>query len=480
MKTVLISMLSFLLPFYNSRSENYNILDYGAIKDQKSTLAIQKAIDACFKAGGGTVVIPAGRFVTGTIELKSNVTLYLETGSLLEASLDMADYRSTFRRHGLIFSEDAENIAVTGCGTIDARGTQFYDTTQCHVYPEFDKNLVRQKQNYMPEGTFFSDGPYKRLRMPGMTIAFYHCTRVKLKDFKLLDTPIWAIRLAYCEDSEVSGLTIRNNLMVPNSDGIHMTASRNIRISGCNISCGDDAIIVTGFCIDEEIPGYKHGIADQAAHRFGNKSIYSEYIQVTNCQLQSRSAGIRVGYGQHPIRRCTFTNIQIYGSNRGIGIFAHDASDIEDLVFSDISIETRLHNGQWWGHGEPIHISCVSRFEGQKAGNVRNVMFNNIIAESGQGILIYALEQSRIEQIRFNNIHLKIVNGRESMSYGGNFDLTGYSDCASAFRARYTGYICSMGGWTHNRRILPKLGRWSPGILHTCSGMLQRKESLYQ
>jgi len=364
MKKILIFTISMILFTGSSKSENFNIIGYGAVRDQKSTDAIQKAIDACFNAGGGNVVVPAGRFITGTVELKSNVFLHLEPGSVLEASLDLNDYRSTFRRHGLIFCEDAENTGIIGAGTIDARGTQFYDTTQNHVYPEFDKNLIRQRQNYMPGGTFFTDGPYKRLRMPGMTIAFYHCTRVKLKDFKLLDTPIWAIRLAYCDDGEVSGLTVINNLMVPNSDGIHMTASRNIRISDCNISCGDDAIIVSGFCIDEEIPGYAHGIVDQAAHRYGNKSIYSGHIQVTNCRLQSRSAGIRVGYGQHPIKQCVFTNILIYGSNRGIGIFAHDGSDIEDLIFSDITIETRLHNGQWWGHGEPVHISCVSRFEG--------------------------------------------------------------------------------------------------------------------
>jgi hypothetical protein len=423
MKKILTITLFLFFVISFSKSENINILEYGAIRNQLSTIAIQKAVDACFASGGGNVIVPAGKFITGTVELKSNVTIFLEPGSILEASLDLNDYLSTFRRHGLIFSEDAENIGVTGSGTIDARGVQFYDTTQNHVYPEFDKNIVRQKKDYMPEGTFFTDGPYKRLRMPGMTIAFYHCTRVKLKDFKLIDTPIWAIRLAYCEDAEISGLTIKNNLMVPNSDGIHMTASRNIRISDCYLSCGDDAIIVTGFCIDEETPGYVHGIADQATHRFGNKSIYSENIQVTNCQLQSRSAGIRVGYGQHPIRRCIFSNIQIYGSNRGIGIFAHDASDIEDLIFSDISIETRLHNGQWWGHGEPVHISCVSRFEGIGAGRVNNVMFNNIIAEAGQGIILFGLEQSRISNIGFNGFRLKVNNGKETLAYGGNFDL---------------------------------------------------------
>jgi hypothetical protein len=415
--------IAFLLFAAVANAGTFNILDYGARNNQLSTTAIQKTIDACHTAGGGVVLIPAGKYIIGTIVLKSHINLHLDPGAILEGSLNLKDYLRTFRSHGMIFCEDAEEVSITGGGKIHARGIAFYDTTANHVYEEFDRNLVRQKQDYMPPGTFFTDGPLKRKPKPEMTITFYHCTRVKFSDFLLEDSPSWAIRLAYCEDVEVDGITIRNNLMIPNSDGIHLTASRNVRISDCNIRAGDDAIIVTGFCIDEETSGYQHGIADQAAHRFGNKSIFSENIQVTNCQLQSRSAGIRVGYGQHPIRRCIFTNIVIYGSHRGIGIFAHDGSDIEELIFSDITIETRLHNGQWWGHGEPIHISAVSRFEGIPAGSVSDVQFNHITATSEQGILLYGLENSRLENIRFNQLSLKIVKGKETMSYGGNFDL---------------------------------------------------------
>ena len=150
--------------------------------------------------------------------------------------------------------------------------------------------------------------------------------------------------------------------MIPNSDGIHCTASRNIRIVNCNIRAGDDAIIITGFARIENTPGFNSNEQDKYTH--GNKTIYAENIQVSNCHLQSRSSGIRIGYGQHPIRRCIFTNIVIHDSNRGIGVFARDASTIEELVFSNIIIETRLHNGQWWGNGEPIHLSAISRFEG--------------------------------------------------------------------------------------------------------------------
>jgi len=407
-------------------ASEYNIMDYGAVENENSTQAIQKAVDRCHNAGGGTVLIPAGKFITGTITLKSYVNLHLEQGSELIGSLNLEDYSRSFRKHGMIFCEDAIQVSITGEGTINARGTAFYDSTQNHTYEEFDRNLTRQKQGYMPEGEFYSDGPIKRRPKPGMTITFYHCTHVSLKDFTLKDTPSWAFRLAYCEDVYVDGLTILNNLMVPNSDGIHCTVSRNVRISNCDIRAGDDAIIVTGFPIDEETPGFNS--AEQDAHTYGNKSMYAENFIVTNCHLQSRSSGIRVGYGQHPIRRCLFSNIQIYGSNRGIGILAHDASDIEELIFSDILIETRLHNGQWWGNGEPIHISAVSRFEGHSAGKVKNVQFNNISATGEHGLIFYGLQDSQLENIRLSNIRLKIKNGKETLTYGGNFDLRPAAD----------------------------------------------------
>ncbi len=428
MKKILFLTASFLFLTGISSASVYNILDYGAVKNKKSTDAIQKAVDRCAEDGGGVVLIPAGRFITGTITLKSKVNLHLQSGAVLEGSLDLDDYLTTFRTHGIIFCLDAEQVSITGEGMIDARGTNFYDPTGNHVFIDFDRSMTRQKEDYLREGVFQSDGPIKRLPKPGMTITFYHCSQVRLKDFTLKDTPSWAVRLAYCDDVLVDGVSIKNNLMVPNSDGIHCTVSSNVRITDCDIRAGDDAIIFTGFDIEESSPDYT--MEYQESHTFGNKSKYSENFAVSNCHLQSRSSGIRVGYGQHPIRRGTFSNIQIYGSNRGIGVFAHDPADIEDLIFSDIVIQTRLHNGHWWGNGEPIHISAVSRFEGRSAGFVRNVQFNNIVATAEHGIILYGKKDSRLEDIRFNNVKLHLVKGRETLAYGGNFDLrpTAYTE----------------------------------------------------
>ena len=402
-------------------SKDFLITDFGAVKGTISTKAIQKAVDDCAEAGGGRVIIPSGTFITGPVILKSNVNVFLESGAVLKGSENIEDYNSGNSRKGIFFCEDACNVSITGDGTIDASGSGFYDFSQNHGTPDFDRALTRQKEGYMKDGTLFSDGPVRRISMPGMTIVFFHCTGVTLSGITVKDTPIWAIRFGYCEDVLVTGITIRNNVLIPNSDGIHCTASRNIRISDCDIVAGDDAIIMTGFDKNENIPPYS--MEEQKTKTYGNKSIYAENMSVTNCQLRSSSAGIRIGYGQHPIRHCIFSNITIYESNRGIGIFAHDTTDIEDLIFNNIIIETRLYNGHWWGHGEPIHLSCASRFPGHNAGQIKNVIFSNIIATGGQGIIVYGQKESRIENLTFNNISLFIKNGRETLSYGGNFDL---------------------------------------------------------
>ena len=412
-----------LLMFLTVRvsAADYLITDFGAVRGKISTISVQRAVDKCYSDGGGRVIVPPGVFITGTIILKSNIDLHLEQGAELRSSINIEDFTVNNSHYGMIFCEDATNVSITGEGNINGMGSSFYDADKNHLYPDFDRKVTRQKDEYMKEGIFFTDGPIKRGQCPGMTIVFFHCNNLIFSDFRLTDTPLWAIRLGYCDDVVIERVSISNNPLIPNSDGIHLTVSRNVRISGCNISAGDDAIIVTGFTKTDDVPGFDS--LEQKSHVHGNKSVYAENISVTNCTLKSRSSGIRVGYGQHPIRRCIFSNITIYDSHRGIGIFVRDSSSIEDLIFSDIIIETRLYNGQWWGNGEPIHLSAISRFSNKPVGQIRNVQFNNIIATGEQGILIYGIPESHISDISFNNVRLHLRKGIETMNYGGNFDL---------------------------------------------------------
>jgi hypothetical protein len=250
-----------------------------------------------------------------------------------------------------------------------------------------------------------------------MMLTIERCENIKIYDVHLNDTPDWTVRMQDCDNAEFRGITIRTDPLIPNSDGIHVTSSRNVRISDCQVFSGDDAIIVTGFG-NGLMPGDK-----VSADYIGNKTGYAENVVVSNCILSSRSACIRVGYGNHPIRNLVFSNIVMETSNRGIGIFARNGSSIDNVMFDNIIMNTRLHSGHWWGKGEPIHISAVKDSEQGKAGTINNIRFSNIIANSETGILIYGTDDGPIKNISLQNVSLTIHNGKYSESYGGNFDL---------------------------------------------------------
>jgi polygalacturonase len=417
----------------HNQTTSFNILDFGATGDGKTmnTKAINKAVGKCNGKGGGTVVIPAGTFVSGTIVLLSNVNLHLDPGAILIGSKDTSDYlvmenalfTEGYNRYGMIHAIDAVNISITGSGEINGNGTSFMNgLDKPHMGGnDFDRRFIRQGEEFMKPGTIFEDGPVSYPFRPGLMITLEKCENVHLTDVQLKDSPEWTIRIGDCDNVDIRGISILNNQLIPNSDGIHVTTSRNVRISDCNIFVGDDAIIVTGFGNtpqpDDLISKNKKPLT------IGNKTGIAENVTVTNCVLSSRSACIRVGYGEHPIRNLIFSNLVMYESNRGIGIFARNKSRIENVLFSNIIINNRLYSGHWWGKGEPIHISSVPDSKDATPGVIDNIRFKDITATSETGILIYGTENSIIEYITLENIKLSVNRGRYTESYGGNFDL---------------------------------------------------------
>jgi polygalacturonase len=409
-----------------AQSTNYNIVDFGARKDGATvcTAAIQKAIDTAADAGGGTVLVPPGTFITGTVWLKSNIHFHLEAGAVLKGSPDMADYTQNGTVTGMLRAEGAKNVTLTGPGEINGNGTRFLSPAEPHVSMDFDKPSTRQGDDFMSPKFGFDDGPMKIDPRPDMLLVLLRCENVVLDGAVFRDSPSWTMRIGDCDGVLAHGLSIWNNLLVPNSDGIHCTTSRNVRISDCDIRAGDDAIIVTGFG-DESGVGPKafEPDFDYSRRESGNRTGFAENVTVTNCVLQSRSAGIRVGYGDNSIRNCVFQNLVIYGSNRGIGVFSRDRGTIENLLFSNIVIENRLHSGHWWGKGEPIHVSAVPQNEQIPCGGIRNVRFRNVMAASETGIVVWGNSEGAIRDLAFEDVRLEIRNGRFSASYGGNFDL---------------------------------------------------------
>jgi polygalacturonase len=460
-------LFSLLLVACNHPQPVYSILDYGALGDGKTinTSAINRTIQACYDHGGGTVNIPAGRFLSGTIQILSHINLNLEAGAVLEGSRDTGDYQllksrlfnEGYTRYGLIYASNAEAISITGQGEINGDGSYFmHGIDKPHIGHDFDRKYTRQGDAFMNKDSTFEDGPLSYDYRPGLLITLDHCQGVEINDVNLNDSPEWTLRIGDCDGVSIHGITINNNRLIPNNDGIHCTTSRNITISDCNISVGDDAIIVSGF-------KNKPAAGDTAdLTTFGNKQGIAENITVTNCILSSSSACIRVGYGDHPIRNLIFSNLVMYSSNRGIGVFSRSKSLIENVLFSNIVMNTRLYSGHWWGKGEPIHISAVSDDTSGDAGKIRNIRFTNIVATAQTGIVIYGVKESLLENISFDKIKLTINPGKYSESYGGNFDLRpAYPLSAAVFKhdipAIYAQFVkgLSISGFDLD---------WAPGL----------------
>ncbi|MEJ7737181.1 MAG: glycosyl hydrolase family 28 protein [Chitinophagaceae bacterium] len=313
-------------------SQTYSIKDFGAVGDGKTinTASLQKAINACNKNHGGIVVVPAGIYIIGTVNLKSNVHLYLQSGAVLRGSANLNDYEPYIPEppfvpihKGMFFTEDAENITISGEGQIDGNGDVYFEWDKAKKLDSVATQFTRQKNKYRQVDTGIGDGPVMPKDRPYQMFVFSNCKRITVKDIFITSAPFWCMHFADCDAVMINGIRLWNNLLAPNADGIDITSCTNVIISNCDVRAGDDAIAVTGYDHHFEIPGYK-----RLRH-------LSENITITNCNLQSYSSGIRIGFlDQNTVRNIQISNVNITNSTRGIGIFLRDEGSLENITFS--------------------------------------------------------------------------------------------------------------------------------------------------
>ncbi len=420
--TWLIILISSVAQLANAQA--VRITDFGAKNDgvTVNTEAIQNAIDSQAEKGGGTVIIPTGLFISGTIYLRSNITLHLDNGATLKGSANLDDY-DIYRNGnqlGLIFSEDIESVVISGAGTIDGNGRSY-------IYPNRVKDLWSELKQYTRQGEAYldtlkgiQDGPVVPFehKRPYQMLLFSGVKNLTITGVTIKDSPFWAVHIADSDGIIIQGVRVRNSLLMANADGLNFTSSSNIVISDCDIVAGDDALAFSGYSVHHEIPGYR-----DIRH-------VSENITVSNCLLKSKSSAIRVGgISQNSMRNLRFDNVTIYDSNRGVGIFLEMDGSIENVHFSNMTIQTRMHTGDWWGNGEPIHISVKEgKKVEQKLGLARNISFSNIQIESENGILVYNDSTDTLQDLSFIDINMYIKNGKLQDEYGGNFDLRPNTD----------------------------------------------------
>ena len=425
-KKLLFACLLFLCTKNSiAQKAEFLITNYGAVKNtgKTCTKALQAAVDACFANGGGEVIVPAGTFMIGTVYLKSNVHLYLQSGAILKGSANLNDYEPYTPEKpylpihkGMFFTQDAENVSITGEGTIDGNSDEFMELNQAKKLDTVTTKYSRQKNNFRQVESGIGDGPYVPKDRPYQMFVFSNCKKVTVKDVSVKSAPFWCMHFADCDAVHVSGIRLWNSMLAPNADGIDVTSCTNVIIDGCDIRTGDDCLAIVGFDHHFEIPGFEH-----LKH-------LSDNIIVSNCNLQSSSSAIRIGYlDQNSVQNVRISNINITNSTRGIGIFLRDQGSLKNITFTNIYIETKLRTGDWWGNGEPIHISAIRGKEDVKLGQIENVQFNNIICKGENGMLVWGTKESVIKNLSFKNIVFELTDSKLNEVAGGNIDLRGVS-----------------------------------------------------
>src|SRR5436190_12757024 len=302
----------------------YNIRDFGAKGDGATldTAAVQAAIDACNKDQGGTVLVPAGVFLIGTIEMKSNVTLHIAAQGKLLGSADGKQYRaadaiplsgdSTLNdgNVGLIFAVKAENFTIEGPGIIDGQGLQFHSPTR-GVPP--------------PSGRGGNNRPYHLL--------FHQCKNISVRDITLLESAYHSIRIIQSSYVKLTGIHITNRA-TSNNDSFHFISAQHVHISNCTIECQDDACALFGSC---------------------------KYVTVTNCSFTTRWSVFRFGGGE--AENIAVSNCLIY-ETYGCPIKMHCGSgarfenmSFSNLVMKNVTGPIAINVGQQPRRSQPVPAS---------------------------------------------------------------------------------------------------------------------------
>ena len=348
-----------------------NVRDFGAKGDgaAKDTAAIQKAIDTASAGGGGTVLVPAGKYLCGTIHLKSYVTLHLDNGAVILGSTDNADYdpyetlpfksvsdnETTYFHYGLVTAENVHHIAIVGQGIIDG-------------------NRPRRR------------GP--------KTVSIKNCQYVTIRGITVQNSANYSVSFWGTDYIDIDGVTVLNGY----ADGIDPDSSRYVRISNCYIDCWDDAI------------------CPKASPSMGmDQRRNVEHLVVTNCVTRTNCSNFKFGTeSSWDLKDVTVSNITMMPRDKGrrpisgISLEAVDGANINGVAVSNISMV---------GVATPMFVRLGNRGRGMDPptpGSVENVSFNNIIARgASMTSSVTGIPGFKARRVSFSNIMITMDGGNQ-------------------------------------------------------------------
>lgn len=396
---------------------DYNVRNYGAIGDGKKldSPAINAAIEACAKAGGGTVRLTAGTYLCGSLHLRSHINLQLDSGAtILGAPQEMLAYDPaevfqgaayqdgghTYFHNSLIWGEDLTDVSITGQGMINGGGL----LRSAKLLDELSGYSKWNPSNRGPHDAITRPEEDK-LRLGNKAIALKRCRQVLLRDITIFHGGHFALLATGCD-----GMTVDNVTVDTNRDGFDFDCCRNLMVSNCRVNSPHD-----------------DGICPKSSLALG-KPVICENLTIVNCQVSgflegtlldgtmkpSESQVGRIKFGTEAnggFRNCTIANCTFRNSH-GLALEEVDGGILENITINNITMmDVSVY---------PIYITLGERLRGPgltQPGKLRNILISNVIAtgvDRLSGIQITGVAGQPIEGVRLQNIRISYKGGGTS------------------------------------------------------------------
>jgi len=349
--------------------------EFGAVADgvTVNTAILQNALDILDQQGGGMLTFGPGVYLTGTLHLRSRVTLHLPAGTTLRGSGNLADYPAEAQAHEdpdrhahhFLIADHVDDVTISGGGTLDGNGYAFWEP---------------------------ATGPREWIvaRHPRVSpmLDFRGCTRLRLLDINIINSPGWTLHLHGCDWVQVRGVRIDNPMFGPNTDGMDINGCRDVFISDCSVRAGDDAIVL----------------------KTTRDSRSCERIVVTGCILKTYCAALKLGTESwHDFRDIVFSNCVIHESPRAFAVYAYDGGIVENVAVSNLSGNTN----SGWMLNRPLTLEVCRRAQDEAnykvcdgVSQIRNVSISNCAFSTDGRLIFVAADGGLIRGLSLNQISL--------------------------------------------------------------------------
>ncbi|MFV0521688.1 MAG: glycoside hydrolase family 28 protein [Mangrovibacterium sp.] len=400
----------------NAKMYNMKNLGANAKGNKLCTKLINKTIQKASERGGGTIYFPAGTYVTGAIEMADNITLYLEAGAVLSFTTDFEEYlpfkkvrwegifMNTFKP--LIYGDSLKNVAIKGEGVLEGNGKVWWDTVKQEQYKIWREGSIGEPNKYqkmwgdqnigLKVDAYYGKSLQHRFFRPPF-VQFLASENIQITGVTFKDSPFWTINPVGCENLLIDGITINNPDDGWNTDGINPSSCKDVRISNCKISVGDDCVTI------------KSG-RDGDGRAYGKPC---ENITISNCIMLAGHGGVVIGSEMSGgVKNITITGCVFDGTDAGIRLKSSRGRGgvvenirINNIIMRNIQKIAFIFNLYYDKDQTPEQVS-------ERTPIFRNIHIDNVTGvDVNVAGKLHGIEEMPVSNISLSNIQMEAKTG---------------------------------------------------------------------